>query len=646
MTDAIQSMLNEHRTFPPADNAAAHIPSMQAYRDLRQRFDEDMEGTWGQLAKEHLTWRTPFLRVLNAEKAPFFRWFEDGEMNISENCLDRHVDAGLGERTAIIWEGEPGDVRRISYRELLADVCRAANALKELGVEYGDRVVIYMPMIPEAAIAMLACARIGATHSVVFGAFSAQALKERIEDAGAKIVITADGGWRRGEVHALKPNVDEALSKGCPGIRHVLVVRRGGNDVEMQAGRDIEWHEALAMQQDQCEAASCPSEHPLLILYTSGSTGKPKGIVHTSAGYLLWARLTMQWVFDFHPESDVFWCTADIGWITGHTYTVYGPLACGGTTLMYEGVPTHPDPGRLWKICADHGVTIFYTAPTAIRALIKAGDEWPAAHDLSSLRVLGTVGEPINPEAWMWYHKVIGKERCPIVDTWWQTETGGHMISPLPFATPTKPGSATQPLPGIFAEVMGGNGKAMMPDQGGFLVVTKPWPSMLRGIWNDDARYVETYWKKFDNRYYFAGDGARRDTDGYFWIMGRVDDVLNVAGHRLGTMEIESALVSHEAVAEAAVVGRPDEIKGEGICAFVVLKQEASDDLKAELKAHVAEEIGPIAKPDDIRFADNLPKTRSGKIMRRLLRDIAAGRDIQQDISTLEDHRVIEQLQS
>ncbi len=644
MTDTIYSMLNEHRTFPPADNAAAHIPSMQAYRDLWKRFDEDMEGTWGQLAKEYLVWKAPFLRVLNADKTPFFRWFEDGELNISENCLDRHVDAGLGERTAIIWEGEPGEVRRISYRELLADVCRAANALKTLGVERGDRVIIYMPMIPEAAVAMLACARIGATHSVVFGAFSAHALRERTEDAGAKIVITADGGWRRGEVHALKPNVDEALSQGCPGIRHVLIVRRGGNDIEMQAGRDIEWHEALAVQPDQCEAVSCPSEHPLLILYTSGSTGAPKGVVHASAGYLLWAQLTMQWVFDFHPESDVFWCTADIGWITGHTYAVYGPLACGGTTLMYEGVPTHPDPGRPWKICADHGVTVFYTAPTVIRALIKAGDEWPEAHDLSSLRILGTVGEPINPEAWMWYHKVIGKERCPVVDTWWQTETGGHMISPLPFVTPTKPGSATLPLPGIFAEVVDRNGKTMMPDEGGMLVITRPCPSMLCDIWNDHARYIDAYWKKFDGRYYFSGDGARRDTDGYFWIMGRVDDVLNVAGHRLGTMEIESALASHEAVAEAAVVGRPDAVKGESICAFVVLKCEASESLKNELKAHVVDEIGPIARPDEIRFTDNLPKTRSGKIMRRLLRDIAAGRDIQQDMSTLEDHRVIEQL--
>ncbi len=645
MTDAIQSMLNEHRSFPPLENADAHIPSIQAYRDLCQRFHEDMEGTWGELARQHLSWRTPFMRVLNAEKAPFFRWFEDGEMNISENCLDRHVAAGLGERTAIIWEGEPGDVRRISYRELLSDVCRAANALTALGVEAGDRVIIYMPMIPEAAMAMLACTRIGATHSVVFGAFSAQALHERIEDTGAKIVITADGGWRRGSVHALKPDVDIALSQGCSSIRHVLVVRRGGNAIDMQAGRDIEWDKALAVQTDTCEAVALPSEHPLLILYTSGSTGKPKGIVHASAGYLLWARLSMQWVFDFHAESDIFWCTADIGWITGHTYTVYGPLACGGTTLMYEGVPTHPDPGRLWKICADHKVSIFYTAPTAIRALIKAGDAWPEAHDLSSLRVLGTVGEPINPEAWMWYHKVIGKERCPIVDTWWQTETGGHMLAPLPFATATKPGSATLPLPGVFAEVVDKDGKPMLPDNGGMLVMTKPWPAMLRGIWGDDTRYIDTYWKKFDGRYYFAGDGARCDVDGYFWIMGRVDDVLNVAGHRLGTMEIESALVSHAMVAEAAVVGRPDDIKGEAICAFVVLKGHAGEQLADELKAHVATEIGPIAKPDDIRFADNLPKTRSGKIMRRLLRDIAAGKDIQQDISTLEDQQVIAQLQ-
>ena len=644
MSDAIQSVLNEERVIQPPRDDRARVADMDAYRALCRRFDEDMEGAWGELAREHLEWREPFLRVLNAERAPFFRWFEDGRLNVSENCLDRHVRAGLGDRAAIIWEGEPGDVRRISYAELLEDVCRAANALRELGVETGDRVVIYMPMIPEAAVAMLACARIGATHSVVFGAFSAQALKERIEDAGAKIVITADGGWRRGAVHALKPNVDAALDTGCESVRHVLVVRRSGNNVNMKPDRDIAWNEALEVQPATCEPAVVDAEHPLFILYTSGSTGKPKGVVHASAGYLLWARLTMQWVFDFRPEEDVFWCTADVGWITGHTYTVYGPLACGGTTLMYEGVPTHPDPGRLWKICADHGVTVFYTAPTAIRALIKAGDEWPARHDLSRLRILGTVGEPINPEAWMWYHRVIGGGRCPIVDTWWQTETGGHMISPLPFATPEKPGSATLPLPGIFAEVVDGDGKPMPPNSGGMLVITRPWPSMLRGIWGDDARYVETYWRKFDGRYYFAGDGARRDEDGYFWIMGRVDDVLNVSGHRLGTMEIESALVSHPAVAEAAVVGRPDEIKGEAICAFVVLKVEPSESLKDELRAHVAREIGPIAKPDDIRFADNLPKTRSGKIMRRLLRDIAAGREIRQDMSTLEDQRILEQL--
>ncbi len=647
MPDEIESTLDEHRLFPAPRQPDARFRSLDEYHALRSRFAEDMEGTWAELAREHLHWRKDFVQVLDRTRAPFFRWFDDGELNVSENCLDRHVQAGLGERTAIIWEGEPGEVRRISYDELLAEVCRAANAMRELGIRPGDRVVIYMPMIPEAAVAMLACTRIGATHSVVFGAFSAQSLRDRIHDAGARLVITADGGYRRGDVHALKPRVDEALSLDCETVRHVLVVRRGDNAVDWQPGRDLEWREVLDAQPAHCEPEPVSSEHPLFILYTSGSTGKPKGIVHTSAGYLLWTRLTMQWVFDFHPERDVFWCTADIGWVTGHSYSVYGPLACGGTTLMYEGVPTYPDPGRLWKICADHGVTLFYTAPTAIRALIKAGDEWPAKHDLSRLRVLGTVGEPINPEAWMWYHRVIGGGRCPIVDTWWQTETGGHMIAPLPFAVPTKPGSATLPLPGVFAEVVDGEGVPMMSDVGGLLVLTEPWPSMLRGIWGDDARYVETYWRRFGGRYYFAGDGARRDEDGYFWIMGRVDDVLNVSGHRLGTMEIESALVSHETVAESAVVGRPDEVKGEAICAFVVLKHKPDDveALKQALRQHVADEIGPIARPDDIRFADGLPKTRSGKIMRRLLRDIAAGRDITQDISTLEDQAVIHQLQ-
>ena len=647
MSEEIMSVLDEHRQFAPPAQADARFGSLEDYHALCRRFSTDMEGTWRDLAREHLNWQKDFFQVLDRTDAPFFRWFADGTLNVSENCLDRHVEAGLGERTAIIWEGEPGEVRRISYAELLAEVCRAANAMKELGIEAGDRVVIYMPMIPEAAIAMLACTRIGATHSVVFGAFSSQALRERIADAGARLVITADGGYRRGEVHALKPNVDEALAKDCECVRHVLVVRRGDNEIDWHKGRDLDWQQAMDAQSPDCPPAEVSAEHPLFILYTSGSTGKPKGIVHSTAGYLLWARLTMQWVFDFRADRDVFWCTADIGWITGHTYSVYGPLACGGTTLMYEGVPTYPDPGRMWKICDDHQVTLFYTAPTAIRALIKAGDEWPAKHDLSRLRVLGTVGEPINPEAWMWYHRVIGGGRCPIVDTWWQTETGGHMIAPLPFATPTKPGSATLPLPGIFAEVVDQQGVPMMPGVGGLLVITQPWPSMLRGVWGDEKRYVDTYWRRFDNRYYFAGDGARCDDDGYFWIMGRVDDVLNVSGHRLGTMEIESALGSHEAVAESAVVGRPDAIKGEAICAFVVLKHKPDDieALKQALRQHVAEQIGPIAKPDDIRFADGLPKTRSGKIMRRLLRDIAAGRDIVQDTSTLEDQAVIHQLQ-
>ena len=646
MSGIIESTLHENRVFPAPKDAAARIAGMAEYQAMRQRFEDDFEGTWGELAKENISWQKPFSTVLDDSTPPFFKWFSDGELNVSENCLDRHVAAGFGKRTAILWEGESGEVRHISYSELLGEVCRAANAMRTLGVGKGDRVVIYMPMIPEAAVAMLACTRIGATHSVVFGAFSSKALHERIEDAGAKMVVTADGAWRRGAVHALKPNVDEALSTGCPSIEHVLVVRHGGNEVGWIKGRDVDWQQALEAEADDCEPLAVEAEHPLFILYTSGSTGKPKGIVHATGGYLLWARLTMQWTFDFRPESDVFWCTADIGWITGHTYSVYGPLACGGTTLMYEGVPTYPDAGRLWKICADHGVTIFYTAPTAIRALIKAGDEWPKKHDLSKIRVLGTVGEPINPQAWMWYHNVIGGGTCPIVDTWWQTETGGHMITPLPFATETKPGSATFPLPGIFADVVDQEGQVVGKGQGGLLVVTRPWPSMLRGIWGDTERFRRTYWQKFDGRYYFAGDGARKDEDGYYWIMGRVDDVLNVSGHRLGTMEIESALASHPAVAEAAVVGRPDDIKGEAVCAFVVLKETETEGLGVALRKHVAIEIGPIAKPDDIRFADGLPKTRSGKIMRRLLRDIAAGRDITSDISTLEDHKVIEQLQS
>ncbi len=648
MSETIESILDEHRSFEPPYGRKGNIASLQAYHSLCEAFSNDFDATWSALATEHLSWRSPFSSVLNQQNAPFFRWFEGGTLNLSENCLDRHVAAGLGDRNAIIWESEAGDVRKISYSTLLADVCRAANAMLTLGIQAGDRVVIYMPMIPEAAIAMLACSRIGAIHSVVFGAFSPHALKDRIEDTQARLIITADGGGRRGGVHALKPNVDEALHEGCQSIEHVLIVRHAGNNIEMVPNRDINWCEALQAEPEHREPLAVDSEHPLFILYTSGSTGKPKGILHSTAGYLLWARLTMLWTFDFQPETDVFWCTADVGWITGHTYSVYGPLACGGTTVMYEGVPTFPDPGRLWKICADHHVSVFYTAPTAIRALIKAGDEWPEKHDLSHLRLLGTVGEPINPEAWMWYHNVIGKGRCPIVDTWWQTETGGHMIAPMPFATPTKPGSATLPLPGIDVAVVNEEGQEVSSG-GGLLVLRKPWPSMLRGIWGDDQRYIDTYWHKFKGQYYFAGDGARRDEDGYLWIMGRVDDVLNVSGHRLGSMEIESALVSHEAVAEAAVVGQPHEIKGEAVCAFVTLKGDVDETraaaLAAELRAHVSKEIGAIAKPDDIRFANGLPKTRSGKIMRRLLRDIAAGREITSDTSTLEDQSVVQQLQ-
>jgi acetyl-CoA synthetase len=641
----ILSTLEETRVFQPPKSTTT-FSSLQDWQNMHDKFEADFEGTWRGLANKNLSWQKPFTQVLNDDKPPFYRWFEDGNINLSENCLDRHVHNGLGKRTAIIWEGEPGDVRKISYAELLEDVCKAANGLKALGVEKGDRVIIYMPMIPEAAISMLACSRIGATHSVVFGGFSAQALKDRIEDAAAKLVITADGGYRRGKVFNLKNSVDEAAASGCPSLEHVLVVKRGQNDINWHDSRDVDWSTLCDAQDAVCQPATIEAEHPLFILYTSGSTGKPKGIIHSTAGYLLWTHLTMQYSFDFKPETDVFWCTADVGWITGHTYSVYGPLSNGGTTMMYEGVPTFPDAGRLWKICQDHGVTIFYTAPTAIRALNKAGDAFPNAYDLTKLRVLGTVGEPINPEAWMWYHEVIGGERCPIVDTWWQTETGGHMLAPMPFAVPTKPGSATLPLPGVFAEVVDEHGETVAEGGGGLLVLTKPWPSMLRGVWNDEARFIETYWQEFkDKGYYLAGDSSRKDEDGYFWIMGRIDDVLNVAGHRLGTMEVESALVSHPAVAEAAVVGKPDEIKGEGIFAFVTLKVDASETLVEELRNHVAKEIGAIAKPDVIRFADNLPKTRSGKIMRRLLRDIAAGRDITSDISTLEDQSVIAQLQ-
>ena len=649
--DNIDSILQEQRQFaPPPDFARrARVPSAQALAALSERAAADHSGFWAELARTELTWHTPFQTALDSGEAPSFRWFKEGRLNVSYNCLDRQL-AQHGDKTAIVFEGEKGDTRHISYAELHRDVCRFANALKAQGAKQGDRVVIYMPMIPEAVVAMQACARIGAIHSVVFGGFSAESLKDRINDAGATLLITADGGHRGGKIVELKAAADKALDHGCPSIEKVIVFKRTAHAVKMQAGRDVWWSEAVAGQSDNCEPVWVESEHPLFLLYTSGSTGKPKGIQHSSAGYLLGAIVTMQWVFDIR-DDDIFWCTADVGWITGHSYVAYGPLACGATMVIYEGAPTVPDSGRFWKLCQDHKVTIFYTAPTAIRALMKGGDDIPARYDLSSLRLLGTVGEPINPEAWMWYHRVIGRERCPIVDTWWQTETGAHMIAPIPGAVRTKPGSCTLPLPGVDADVVDEQGKSITAaDKGGYLVIKKPWPSMLRTIWGDHERYVKTYWSKFGGKYYLAGDSARRDKDGYFWIMGRIDDVLNVSGHRLGTMEVESALVAHPRVAEAAVVGRPDDIKGEAIFAYVVLRGErpaggVDETLTAELRQWVAEQIGPIAKPDDIRYADNLPKTRSGKIMRRLLRSIATGETITQDTSTLENEAILLQLQ-
>ena len=645
----IQSILHEERQFPPADSFVSAVRiNPQRYQELCAQAAKDPQEFWANLAREHLQWHKPFNVVLDDSDAPNFRWFSDGELNVSHNCLDVHL-AKRGEKTAIIFEGEPGDVRRLSYRDLHAEVCRFSNGLKSLGIGEGDRVVIYMPMVPEAVVAMQACARIGAIHSVVFGGFSANSLRDRIEDAGARLVITADGGHRGGKIIQLKQATDKALEKGCKTIEKVIVLRRSGEDIPMKDGRDVWWHQLIAGQSDQCEPAWLNAEHPLYLLYTSGSTGKPKGIQHASGGYLLNAKLTNLWVFDLQDE-DVFWCTADVGWVTGHTYVAYGPLAAGATIVMYEGAPTVPDSGRFWKICQDHGVTIFYTAPTAIRALMKFGDDVPAAYDLSRLRLLGTVGEPINPEAWMWYRRVIGQENCPIVDTWWQTETGAILISPLPGVTATKPGSCTLPLPGIFADIVDEEGKTVTdPDKGGFLVIRAPWPGMLRTIWGDNQRYLDTYWKKFDQRFYVAGDSARRDKDGYFWIMGRIDDVLNVAGHRLGTMEVESALVAHQRVVEAAVVGRPHDVKGEAIFAYVVLLGERpvgeeALNLVEELRGWVSEELGAIARPDDIRFADNLPKTRSGKIMRRLLRTIAKGDEITEDISTLENQAILDQL--
>ena len=648
-TPVVESVLDEQRRFAPsAEFAAAARVRAADLEALRTQAAADPEAFWAGLARAELGWRKLFTRTLDATQAPNFRWFVDGELNVSWNCLDVHL-AERGHKTAILFEGEPGDQRRLTYRELHGEVCRFANAMKARGIGRGDRVVIYMPMVPEAVVAMQACARIGAIHSVVFGGFSAISLKERIEDAGARCLITADGGHRGGNVVELKAAADKALADGCDTIDTVFVLRRTGAPIPMRADRDVWWHDAIALQADDCDPEWVDAEHPLFLLYTSGSTGRPKGIQHASAGYLLGAKLTSRWVFDLR-DDDVFWCTADVGWVTGHSYVAYGPLATGATIVMYEGAPTFPDGGRFWSICERLGVTIFYTAPTAIRALMKLGDDVPAQYDLSKLRLLGSVGEPINPEAWMWYHRVIGRERCPIVDTWWQTETGAIMIAPLPGVTSTKPGSCTQPLPGVFADIVDDDGHSVTtPEAGGYLVIRKPWPSMLRTIWGDNARYLATYWEKFQQRFYVAGDSAHRDRDGFFWIMGRIDDVLNVAGHRLGTMEIESALVAHPRIAEAAVVGRPHEIKGESVFAYVVCRGarpvgDEAASLTHELRAWVTEQLGAIAKPDDIRYTDNLPKTRSGKIMRRLLRAVARGEAITQDISTLENPAIIDQL--
>ena len=643
-TTNIESVLHEERVFPPPPAFAerAHVKSLDELEALRREASDAPEAFWARMAEEELHWFKKWDTVLKWE-APHAEWFVGGRLNAAYNCLDRHLQTWRRNKAAIVWEGEPGEQRTLTYGQLHREVSRFANVLKRAGVERGDRVALYMPLVPELAVAMLACARIGATHSVIFGGFASQALIDRINDAGCKLVVTADGGFRRGAEVRLKEIVDEALKK-TPTVKTCIVFKRTGSKINMQMGRDYWWHEIMQAVSDDCPAEELDSEHPLYILYTSGTTGKPKGILHTTAGYLLQTHLTTKWVFDLKDE-DVYWCTADIGWVTGHSYVVYGPLSNGATVLMYEGAPNHPEPDRFWDIIQRHRVNIFYTAPTAIRAFIKWGEHWPLRHDLSSLRLLGTVGEPINPEAWMWYREIIGKGRCPIVDTFWQTETGAIMIAPLPGATPTKPGSATRPLPGVEAAVMSKEGVEAGPNEGGYLVIKRPWPAMLRTIWGDDERYQKQYFSEIDG-VYFAGDGARRDQDGYFWIMGRVDDVINVSGHRLGTMEVESALVSHEAVAEAAVVGRPDELKGQGIVAFVTLEGErqATDELKEELRRHVAKEIGALARPDEIRFSDALPKTRSGKIMRRLLREIATSGSAHGDTTTLEDFSVLEKL--
>jgi acetyl-CoA synthetase len=644
MSTNIESTLVENRVFKPAKAFAkkARIQSMEQYRKMWSESIKNPEKFFGREAKE-LTWQKPWKKVLDW-KVPHAKWFVGGQLNVSENCLDRHLDGAHRTKAAIMWEGEPGEKRVLTYQQLHREVCRFANVLKRNGVKKGHRVIIYMPMIPEAAVAMLACTRIGAIHSVVFGGFSAESIKDRALDCGATLIITADGSYRRGTIVPLKKNVDDALKSGETAVKRVIVFRRTAADIHIEEGRDVWWHRELEYVDAKCTAIALDSETPLFILYTSGSTGKPKGILHSTGGYLLHAYMTCKYVFDLRDE-DVYWCTADVGWVTGHTYMIYGPLAMGATTLMYEGAPNWPENDRFWRIIADYGVTVFYTAPTAIRAFMKWGDEWVTKHDLSSLRLLGTVGEVINPEAWIWYHKLIGGGRCPIVDTWWQTETGGMMITPIPGATPTKPGTATLPFFGVDAAIVDDNGKELGPNQGGKLVIRKPWPAMLRGIWGDKARYKQTYWSEFKGMY-FAGDGARRDKDGNFWIVGRIDDVLNVAGHRLGTAEVESALVSYPSVAEAAVVGKPDELKGQAVVCFVTVKTgiTTNKSLADELKKHVRTVIGPVATPDEIRFTDALPKTRSGKIMRRLLKQVAAGELVTGDTTTLDDLSVLAKL--
>jgi acetyl-CoA synthetase len=662
MSTTIESVLQENRVFNPSPEfvAQANVSGMDAYKALCAEAEADYEGYWGKLARENVVWKQPFTTVLDESNAPFYKWFPDGKLNVSYNCLDKNVEAGLGDKVAIIFEADKGEITKVTYKELLARVGKFANALKSLGVKKGDRVIIYLPMSIEGVVAMQACARIGATHSVVFGGFSAQSLRDRIEDAGATLIITADEQCRGGKNIPLKPAVDEALTLGgCDTITNVVVYQRTGEvgnpTAVMAEGRDLWWHDVVANQSETCEPEWVDAEHPLFLLYTSGSTGKPKGVQHATGGYLLHAIMTMKWTFDLKP-NDVFWCTADIGWVTGHTYITYGPLACGGTEIVFEGVPTYPNAGRFWQMIQDHKVNIFYTAPTAIRSLIKAGEAnmevaHPKNFDLTSLRVLGSVGEPINPEAWMWYHDNIGGGKCPIMDTFWQTETGGHVITPLPGVTPLVPGSCTLPFPGIMVSVVDEAGHDVEWGKGGFLVIKRPWPSMIRTIWNDPERFKKSYFPEdLGGKLYLAGDGAVRDaTTGYFTIMGRIDDVLNVSGHRMGTMEIESALVSHPLVAEAAVVGKPHDIKGEAIVAYVVLKRArpVGDEAKQivnDLRNHVGHEIGPIAKPDEIRFGDNLPKTRSGKIMRRLLRTLAKGEEITSDISTLENPAILDQL--